>query len=63
VATYADGVAHLQKVDIGEDDGAQMQIAMGLEPGQDLIINPPAGIETGAKVKPSPQKPVREAAR
>jgi len=63
VATYADGVARLQKVDIGEDDGAQVQIAMGLEPGQDLIINPPAGIETGAKVKPSPQKPVREAAK
>ncbi len=61
VATYSDGMAHLQKVDIGQDDGAQVQIAMGLQPGQNLIISPPAGIADGAKVKPAPRKPVQEA--
>ncbi len=54
VATYADGMAHLQKVVIGQDDGAQVQIATGLSPGQDFIVNPPAGITDGAKVKPEP---------
>ena len=63
VATYSDGAAHLQKVDIGEDDGAQVQIAMGLQPGQDIIVSPPAGLADGAKVKPAPQKPMQEAQR
>jgi len=56
VATYSDGTAHLQKVVIAEDDGAQVQIGSGLTPGQDLIVNPPAGITSGAKVKPAPEK-------
>ncbi len=63
VAIYSDGAAHLRKVDIGEDDGAQVQIAMGLQPGQDIIVSPPAGLADGAKVKPTPQKPMREAER
>ena len=63
VATYSDGVAHLQKVGIGQDDGAQVQIVTGLQPGQDLIISPPAGLADGAKVKPAQQKPIREAER
>ncbi len=64
VAIYADGSAHLRKVAIGEDDGAEVQIAAGLDPGQDLIVNPPAGLASGAKVKPAPtakKKPVQEA--
>ena len=63
VATYSDGAAHLQKVDISEDDGAQVQIAMGLQPGQEIIVSPPAGLADGAKVKPAQLKPVREAER
>jgi RND family efflux transporter MFP subunit len=61
VAIYLNGVAHLQKVGIGEDDGAQVQIATGLKPGQDLIIAPPAGLADGAKVKPAQQKAMQEA--
>ena len=55
VATDSDGTAHLQKVGIGEDDGAQVQIVMGLQPGAELIISPPAGLADGAKVKPAQQ--------
>ena len=61
VAAYSNGAAHLQKVEIGEDDGAEVQIATGLEPGQEIVVNPPAGLEDGAKVNPAPQKPVHEA--
>jgi RND family efflux transporter MFP subunit len=63
VAIYSDGAAHLQKVDISQDDGAQVQIASGLQPGQDIIVGPPAGLADGAKVKPAQQKPIREAER
>ncbi len=61
VAVYSDGAAHLQKVGIGQDDGAQVQIATGLQPGQDLIIAPPAGLADGARVKPAQQKAMQEA--
>ena len=61
VAIYSDGAAHLQKVGIGQDNGAQVQIATGLQPGQDLIIAPPAGLADGAKVKPAQQKAMQEA--
>ncbi len=62
VATFADGAAHIEKVSIGEDDGAIVQIATGLKAGQDLIVNPPAGIANGAPVKPAPgKKPIQEA--
>ena len=57
VATYSDGIAHLQKVSIAQDDGAEVQISEGLSPGQELIVNPPAGLASGAKVKPAPPKP------
>ncbi|ADP72153.1 efflux transporter, RND family, MFP subunit [Rhodomicrobium vannielii ATCC 17100] len=63
VATNADGVARLHQVTLGDDEGAQVQIIGGLEPGQDLIVNPPAGIENGAKVAvAAPAHPVQEAA-
>jgi RND family efflux transporter MFP subunit len=57
VATYSDGTAHLQKVRIGEDNGAQVQIVAGLNPGQNLIVSPPAGIATGARVRAAPEQP------
>lgn len=61
VAVYSDGAAHLREVAIAEDDGAEVQIASGLTPGQDIIVNPPAGIANGAKVKPAPEEPAQAA--
>ena len=61
VATYSDGMAHLQKVGIGEDDGAQVQIATGLQAGQELIVSPPAGLADSMKVNPAQRKPIQEA--
>jgi len=63
VATYSDGTAHLQKVVIAEDNGAQVQISSGLSPGQDLIVTPPAGLTTGTKVTTAPQEPAQTARR
>ncbi len=61
VAAYTGGEARLKKVRIGEDDGAEVQIATGLQAGEDVIVNPPAGIADGANVKPKSEKPVKEA--
>jgi RND family efflux transporter MFP subunit len=57
VAVYSEGEAQLQNVGIGQDDGAQVQIATGLKAGQDIIVNPPAGLANGAKVKVAPLPP------
>lgn len=64
VAIYSDGVAHIRKVGIGEDNGAEVQIATGLKAGEELIVSPPAGLADGAKVapaQPAKQKAVQEA--
>src|SRR5208282_5551833 len=42
VSTVVDGnVAHLMHVTIGEDDGASVQIVSGLNPGDQVIQDPP----------------------
>jgi len=48
-------VAHLVSVTIGEDDGATVQIATGLQAGDKVIQDPPDSLIEGEKV--SPQSP------
>jgi RND family efflux transporter MFP subunit len=57
VAVFENGEAHVRKVGIGQDDGAQVQITTGLNAGQEIILNPPAGLQDGAKVKKAPAPP------
>jgi RND family efflux transporter MFP subunit len=61
VAVFENGEAHVRKVGIGQDDGAQVQITTGLNAGQEIILNPPAGLQDGAKVKKAQRlRPTRE---
>jgi len=57
VATFDDGIAHLHKVQIGQDDGAQVEIAAGLEPGNRIIVRPPVDLAEGAPVRAAPEPP------
>jgi RND family efflux transporter MFP subunit len=51
VSTVVDGnVAHLVHVTIGEDDGASVQIISGLNPGDQVIQDPPDSLIDGEKV-------------
>ena len=51
LATVADGdTAHLVHVVIGEDDGATVQIISGLNPGDQIIQDPPDSLIDGEKV-------------
>jgi RND family efflux transporter MFP subunit len=51
VSTVVDGnVAHLAPVAIGEDDGASVQIVSGLNPGDQVIQDPPDSIIDGERV-------------
>lgn len=47
-------VAHLVPVTIGEDDGATVQIATGLQAGDKVIQDPPDSLIEGEKVSPRP---------
>jgi RND family efflux transporter MFP subunit len=51
VSTVNNGnVAHLVPVVIGEDDGASVQIVSGLNPGDQIIQDPPDSLIEGEKV-------------
>ena len=51
LGTVVDGdVAHLVPVVIGEDDGAAVQIVSGLNPGDQIIQDPPDSLIEGEKV-------------
>jgi RND family efflux transporter MFP subunit len=49
-AVYENGVARLRHLDLEADDGAQVEVRAGLEPGDQLILNPPVGLSDGMKV-------------
>jgi multidrug efflux pump subunit AcrA (membrane-fusion protein) len=51
VVNSRDGtVAHLKPVNIGEDDGANVQIVSGLNPDDQVIQDPPDSLIDGEKV-------------
>jgi hypothetical protein len=52
VGTVVNGnEAHLAPVMIGQDDGATVQIINGLEPGDQVIQDPPDSLIEGEKVR------------
>lgn len=57
VATVADGgVAQFQKVSVGRDLGAQVEVTEGLVGGENLIVNPPDSVKEGVRVRPMPRR-------
>jgi RND family efflux transporter MFP subunit len=59
VAVVADGQAHLRKITVARDFGASVEVAAGLEPGENVVLNPMVDLADGQKVKiaqPPPDK-------
>ena len=50
-ATVSDGRAHLRKIVIDRDYGTVAELSSGLQGGEQVIINPPADLVEGQKVK------------
>ncbi len=46
-AVYENGTAQLRHLDLLRDDGAQVELRAGLNPGDRIILNPPIGIRDG----------------
>jgi RND family efflux transporter MFP subunit len=51
VAIYEDGKAHIRKVALAEDDGDHVDIADGLNPGDQVIVSLPVDLTDGAAVQ------------
>jgi multidrug efflux pump subunit AcrA (membrane-fusion protein) len=53
VAVLANGHATLRHLNVLNDDGAQVEVRDGLQPGDRIILNPPADLVPGMKVRES----------
>jgi RND family efflux transporter MFP subunit len=51
VAVVKDGTAHIHKVSVTRDLGAQVEVDNGVEQGDLVIINPPIALSEGSKVR------------
>jgi len=52
-----DGTVHLKKITIGRDLGSSLEITDGIEPDDQVILNPSDSLTDGQKVNISPQQP------
>ncbi len=50
-AVYENGTAQLRLLNLLRDDGAQVEVRAGLNPGDRIILNPPVNIRDGMRVQ------------
>jgi RND family efflux transporter MFP subunit len=48
----ADRIVHFQRLQLGRDFGDKIEVLSGLEPGQQVVVNPGDTVQEGAKVNP-----------
>jgi RND family efflux transporter MFP subunit len=51
-----DSTIHFQKITVGRDYGAELELTEGLEGGELLVVNPGDSVREGVKVTPAMQK-------
>jgi RND family efflux transporter MFP subunit len=52
-AVYDNGVARVRQLNLLNDNGAEVEVRTGLNPGDEIILNPPVNIKDGMAVKPA----------
>jgi RND family efflux transporter MFP subunit len=55
-AIYDKGVIRLRRLDIAADNGANVEVRAGLNPGDQLILDPPVGATTGMRAATTPDQ-------
>ena len=50
----ADRIVHFQPLQLGRDYGDKLEVLSGLEPGQQVVVNPGDAVQEGSKVNPVP---------
>jgi hypothetical protein len=49
----ADGKVQIRHLDVQADDGSQLEVRGGLQPGDKVILSPPVNVTDGMKVRTS----------
>jgi len=52
-AVVSNGKVELRKLDLEEDNGADVEVRTGLKPGDCVIVSPPANVRDGMRVQTS----------
>jgi RND family efflux transporter MFP subunit len=52
-AVLANGHAEIRHLDVQADDGAQLEVQGGVNPGEQVIMNPPVNVQNGMKLRTS----------
>jgi RND family efflux transporter MFP subunit len=52
-AVVADGKVQIRHLDVQADDGSQLEVRGGLQPGDKVILSPPVNVTDGMKVRTS----------
>ncbi|MGA7325107.1 MAG: efflux RND transporter periplasmic adaptor subunit [Rhodomicrobium sp.] len=60
-AVYENGVAHIRRLDLLRDDGAQVEVRAGLKPGDRVILSPPIDVRDGMRVQTAQDTAIRTA--
>jgi molybdopterin converting factor small subunit len=55
VAVVENGVAHLHKITITTDYGAEVQVSEGVKHGDQVVLQPPVNLADGDKVQIIPE--------
>jgi RND family efflux transporter MFP subunit len=55
VAVVENDVAHLRKIEIARDFGREVEVTSGVDPGEQVILNPPVNLADGAKLRIQPE--------
>jgi multidrug efflux pump subunit AcrA (membrane-fusion protein) len=50
-AVYASGHLEIRHLDVLADDGSQVEVRGGVNPGEQIILNPPVNLTDGMEVK------------
>lgn len=50
------GTVHFTRIQLGRDYGDHLEVLSGLQPGQQLVVNPSDAVREGVKVKPAAQE-------
>jgi len=51
-AVVSDGKVELRKLELAADNGADVEVQVGLKPGDRVIVSPPANVADGMRVEP-----------
>lgn len=60
-AVVKNGIVHMQKLNIQRDFGSEVEVSDGIQPGDQVVLNPPVSLAEGSKIEARPEAAPPEA--